>query len=228
MLLEYISKSFKESVNQYYRINSRFKKPDNLFVILLNEETFNLEVSMKHIEVFHIPAILYENTEGYIIIDKKNKYRNNYFVYVKHTTESLRFEKNILFHELSHIHTILEAQFLKEENKDTEEGINIGQEFWREFLANYIGNKTYIETLGEPSHIKTPEKFKAFEKEEYQYFLETKDFNELSELISYSVIKNHYTVKELEKLISFCIKNRDQIKLNMSQQSELICILKEL
>ena len=200
-----VPKNLKEYFDMYYEYNSSYIIPENINVYLLDKEEFQTAIKEKSVEVFRIKTPIIEDTiNGIIIVDTKNKYRYTYNIYLlKEYEEVYPYVVSVLFHELSHAHTLpsIEVLDLKEYEKNEEHYSYLGYEFWREFIANYIGDKTFIETCGCINYVSRKEDLEKFALKTLKKVKEENNISQLDELISYILLSNFDITNKLYEIL---------------------------
>lgn len=199
-----VQEELKEYFYEYYSYNKQFDIPKNINVMLLEEDDFYNAVKNKSREVFGIKhPDLSDSLNGLIIVDSKNKYRNTYNIYIlKKYEEVYPYIVNILFHELSHAHTLPDIEIIDLKNFDEENNGHslIGYNFWREFIANYLGNKTFINTCGCINYIDSKSSLIKLTIDKINELKEKE--SSIDELISFIVLTENDILKDVEFLIS--------------------------
>lgn len=136
-------------IDEYYKLNNDIERPNiNLFFLYDNEfdskvkKDFRLQTNCK---------IDTKDIVGNLILDKKFKKNKIANIYIRKNDKE--FNENhyilVIFHELSHIHTMpssTEDDVIKYNNKKGKNYTLDGYYFWREFIATYLTYKTLLKT----------------------------------------------------------------------------------
>lgn len=193
-----------EYFDLYYKYNTQLTIPENINIYLLEENKFISAIQEKSSEIFgkYSPE-LSDNINGLVMIDSKNKYRNTYNIFLLNDKEEIYpYIVSVLFHELSHVHTLPDLNIVQLKSKD-EDGNSyiIGYNFWREFIANYIGNKTFIKTCGCIDYIDNKPKLLELLSKTIQEMTTTKELSNIDEIIPYILLyKEDLSDDILEKI----------------------------
>jgi hypothetical protein len=193
----------KEYVKIYYDFNKQYNIPDNINIYILEKEEFFKKISNKITEVFRLKdPNIDKYINGLVIVDTKNKYKYTYNVYLlREEVKIYPYLVSVLFHELSHIHTLpkIEIYDLKkydENNKFSEKGYF----FWKEFIANYIGDKTFFYTYGDIGYIQDKEKLiNLFNS----CFYKDKLIENIDELISFILLSEHNIESDINDSLTY-------------------------
>lgn len=202
-----VHEELKEYFYNYYDYNKQFDIPKNINVLLLEKNEFFDAIKIKSKEVFGINYNNISDTlNGLIIVDSKNKYRNTYNIYILNQYEEIYpYIVNVLFHELSHAHTLPNIDIIDMKKYDnSNNGYSLlGYNFWREFIANYLGNKTFLNTCGSINYVEDEEKLIEYTINKISELKE--DCSSIDDLISFILLSNKDITNKIKEKINIKI-----------------------
>lgn len=199
-----VPEELKEYFYKFYEVNSQYDIPKNINVYLLEKKEFKKAIKLKETEVFRIKKpIIEESLNGLIIVDTKNKYRYTYHIYIlKENTKVTPYTISVLFHELAHAHTlpIIEISDLKEYDEKGHFSY-IGYEIWREFIANYIGDDTFLRACGNINYVFDKNKLIKLCTKILKEVKEDKNYINLDEILAFMILSDFNILEDISKII---------------------------